>query len=285
MVNTSFGQRVSATLTKEKIVIGEQTILEINVEGVTADMIQIDFVFPDTANHLEVLDHKREPGGHSVLIYTATITSFDSGYWELPPMEMILTDQRKLSTERIGLSVVPVDVSHLVDYHDIKDILELKPANNWWIIAAIMVLALTSLFGFLWFMNRKQPEIKQAIPVTAIPGLYNELVKKIRVWSTMDLGEKKVVMQVFEESTLSVRQFSDVAWQQNSRHFTTGEYILNAKGKMPDAELETRFFQYLRLADAVKFAKYLPPTGESKEIFPLLEQVAGELFNQAKSLR
>ncbi|MCE3282610.1 MAG: hypothetical protein K0Q66_1347, partial [Chitinophagaceae bacterium] len=115
MVNTSFGQRVSATLTKEKIVIGEQTILEINVEGVTADMIQIDFVFPDTANHLEVLDHKREPGGHSVLIYTATITSFDSGYWELPPMEMILTDQRKLSTERIGLSVVPVDVSHLVD--------------------------------------------------------------------------------------------------------------------------------------------------------------------------
>jgi hypothetical protein len=101
----------------------------------------------------------------------------------------------------------------------------------------------------------------------------------------MDLGEKTVVMQVFEESTLSVRQFSDVAWQQNSRHFTTGEYILNAKGKMPDAELETRFFQYLRLADAVKFAKYLPPTGESKEIFPLLEQVAGELFNQAKSLR
>jgi hypothetical protein len=40
--------------------------------------------------------------------------------------------------------------------------------------------------------------------------------------------------------------------------------MTEVKGRISSAEEQTKYFQFLRLADAVKFAKYLPPVEESK---------------------
>jgi hypothetical protein len=90
------------------------------------------------------------------------------------------------------------------------------------------------------------------------------------------------VVNLFKEVSQSSRSFIDAAYQKNNTHLTTGEYMLQLKGKLPDAETENNYFQFLRLADAVKFAKYIPPGTETKEIFPMLRRVIEQVYHQNK---
>lgn len=276
-------QQVSTLLSKDKIVLGEQIFLQIKVEGITKASIKQDFPFPDSVNHIEILSDTVQTINSSTLIYELSLTSFDSGYWQLPVFEMVLHDNRKLATEPLGITVMPVDVSTLADYHDIKDILEVNPENNWWIIAVIIVLALISLFAFLWFHNNKPADKETALPVANIDVLYNHLIQEISELEKKDFTEKTSVVNIYKESSNAIRTFIDKVYQQNTLHLTTGEYMLKIKGKLPDAATENTYFQFLRLSDAVKFAKYLPPVEETKAIFPALRNIAEELYQQNKA--
>jgi hypothetical protein len=150
--NVLWCQKVSTILSKDKIVIGEQITLKIEVEGVAGNSVVKDFSFPDTVNHIEILSDSIDSDGPSY-IHTLTLTSFDSGFWQFPSFELLLADNRKVITEPLNISVLPVDVSNMADYHDIKDILDIKAENNWWIIASVVALGLLSLFAFLWFVT------------------------------------------------------------------------------------------------------------------------------------
>jgi len=279
----SSGQQVSTIISKNKIVLGEQISLQIKVEGISQASIKNDFVFPDTINHIEILSDSTQTISNSTIIYNLTLTSFDSGYWQLPAFEMVLMDNRKLITEPVGINVMPVDVSTLIDYHDIKDILEVNPENNWWIIAIIIALALISLFAFLWFHNNATTSPETNIPAANIDTLYNQFIQQLAELEVKDVTEKNSVMHIYKESANAIRIFIDKMYQQNTLHLTTGEYMLRIKGKFPVVTTEQSYFQLLRLCDAVKFAKYLPPEDETKGIFPVLRNIAGEIYQQNKA--
>ena len=69
----SFSQKISTIISKEKIVIGEQLTLRIEVEGITSNDVQQDFSFPDTVHHLEILSDSIDGNGPD-FIHTLTIT-------------------------------------------------------------------------------------------------------------------------------------------------------------------------------------------------------------------
>lgn len=280
---TAFSQKVSTLISKDKIVLGEQLFVKIRIEGITPAQVQQDFSFPDTLNHLEIISDSIEEADNSTIIHTLRITSFDSGYWELPSFKMVLTDQRILSTQPVNITVMPVDISDMQDYHEIKDIIEVTPENNWWIIASIVALALISLFSMLWFMNGKA-SIPEATKVTAagLQQLYNSTIQQLDSLQPTDITRREEVIRLFAETAQLVRNFIDASHQQDTTHLTTGEYMLKEKGKLPDADTETSYFQFLRLADAVKFAKYFPPVEETNAIFPILRNVVTEVFHQVK---
>ena len=275
-------QKVATIASKHKIVIGEQISVIIKVDGLPDNSIQQDFVFPDTVNHIEILSHKTEPAGQSAVVHHLAITSFDSGQWRLPAFQMTLTDNRKLFSEPLDFNVVPVDVAHMHDYHDIKDILEVLPQNNWIIVALVVLLALTSLFALLWFItSRVSPEVG----VTGMPDLqqrYDELIQRLTLLGEIDTGDKKAVRHFFIETSSGVRAFSELALQRRSAHYTTDEYMLEAKGALQDETLERSYFQFLRLADAVKFARYDPPPEEIVGLIPLLKNVVSRFFTIKK---
>jgi hypothetical protein len=277
----SFSQKISTILDKDKIVIGEQINLKIVIEGIDENAVQKDFNFPDTINHLEILSDSIESEGSSY-IHTLTITSFDSGYWQFPSFELLLSDNRKLVTQAVDITVLPADISDMGDYHDIKDILENPVANNWWIVAAIVLVGLLSLFAFLWFVTNKVQE-QQEVAVTDLATLYHKVTKEISRLEAADIASPVSMLNVFKETTQITRAFIDTAYQFNTAHLTSGEYMLKMKGKLPDAETENNFFQFLRLADAVKFAKYAPPVDEVRSIFPMLRKVTEQVYGQNKS--
>jgi uncharacterized protein YozE (UPF0346 family) len=282
LANIATAQKISTVITKEKMVIGEQVTLKISVEGVTAKEVQQDFGFPDTLNHLEILSDSIDGEGPDY-IHTLTITSFDSGYWQFPSFALLLSGNRKVASLAVNITVLPVDISGMADYHDIKDILETETENNWWIVAAIVLLGLISLFAFLWFVTNKMEQQEKLIPASDLSGLYDQLVKRLKDLENRDISGREATSDLFRGTSQDTRSFIDAAYQQHTAHLTTGEYMLTMKSKLPGTETGNDYFQFLRLADAVKFAKYNPPATEIILIFPILRKIIDEVYQQNKS--
>src|SRR5579875_330902 len=78
LVSSSFSQSVSATIDRDKIVLGEQITLELKAEGINPQTAPVTkwFAIPDTANHIEVI--KRSPIDtltvNGTLSYMQTVT-------------------------------------------------------------------------------------------------------------------------------------------------------------------------------------------------------------------
>lgn len=280
--NFLFAQKISTILSKDKIIIGEQISVVIKIDDVAANQVQQDFNFPDTVNHLEILSDSVDSDGPAY-IHTLTITSFDSGYWQFPSYEVILSGGQRLVSEPLNIAVLPVDVSNLADYHDIKDILDVKAGNNWWIVSGIVLLGLLSLFVFLWFVTNKSKSGETILQSGDLTQLYSALIKKIQTLEKNDLSDRASVVYLYKELSQSIRLFIDAAYRQNTLHLTSGEHMLKMKGKFPDAGSENNYFQLLRLADAVKFAKYIPPADETRSEFPLLYSIIEQVYQQNKS--
>jgi hypothetical protein len=281
----TYGQKVSTILSKEKIVLGEQITLQIKVEGITPGDIQQNFSFPDTVNHIEILKDSMEQVNSSTMLHTLTLTSFDSGYWQIPSFKMLLSNQKTLSSEPVDIAVLPVDVSNMQDYHDIKDILEMKEENNWWVIASIVLTGLISLFAVLWFMNtRPITTARKTISPAGLREEYDFIIKRLTELGESDLSARERVFGLFNETSQSTRKFIDAVHVEDTAHLTTGEYMLKLKGRFPDVETENKYFQFLRLADAVKFAKYFPPDEETRSSLPLLKTIVTSVYQQTKQV-
>lgn len=131
-------QKIAAALDREKILLGEQVTLQLKLEELNPAAVSCAawFSLADTANHIEVV--KREPidtvnlNGTITYVQRITITSFDSGKWVLPALQVSVEDKQTgkqtiLTATPLSLEVLPVDISNLKNYHDIKDIIEVKP--------------------------------------------------------------------------------------------------------------------------------------------------------------
>ena len=268
---SSFSQRVSATIDREKVLIGEQLELLLKVEDIDRKKTDILkwFSLPDTFNHMEVVT--RFPIDTIKLdesftyIQKIKLTSFDSGYWAFPDMNIVLNNQQSIAALPISVAVLPVDVSNMVDYHDIKDIVEVDLKNDWRIIIGIAVLALIALFGLLWVLSKK----KEAKVVTAKKvGNLNPYD-----WALQQLGEllqknllEKNQHKLFYTALINIcRVYSDTQLRVDTSTKTTEEYLLSMKGMVGTKPTQIKYFQLLRLADAVKFAKFIPSKEENNE--------------------
>jgi hypothetical protein len=151
----SFSQVIRAEVDRDKILIGEQIQLKLTVEN--ARMITSWFNIPDTINHIEVVERNKIDtlDVNDVVTYQQiiTLTSFDSGRWEFPALSVKGVNQ---STPPIQIDVLPVDVSHLQDYHDIKDIEEAQAESSTAIIIILAIITLLSILILIWLYRRKK---------------------------------------------------------------------------------------------------------------------------------
>lgn len=281
-ISNADAQKVLNLLSKGKILIGEQIIFTVKVQGITKGGIRDDFHFPDTVNHIEFLsDSAQEISGDYV--HTLTLTCFDSGTFQIPSFRMQLDDGRILTTNTLNITVLPVDVSGLQDYHDIKDILEVPLENDWWVVASLVITAVLSLFIVLWVMSPAPATPTVAIPVAGLTDAYRKLTEALKALQQVDTATVDGKKHLTTESLRLVRAFIDLATGNDTAHLTTGEYMIFYKSKLPDVQTESRFYQWQRFADAVKFAQYEPPADELAQVLPDMQHTADAVYHQMKS--
>jgi len=269
---TTHAQKVSATVNREKILIGEQVELQLKAENIDRDKVDIAawFNVPDTFNHLEVvsrlpIDTIQLSNGFTY-IQKINLTSFDSGFWVLPQLNILLNNKQSLITQPLTITVLPVDVSTMKDYHDIKDILEVNPQNDWRIIIGIAVLALISIFGLLWVLSkRKEAKVVKQKKMSSSINPYLFALQQLEELQKRNLLQSNQHKLYYTELISICRNFSDTQLDINSSTRTTDEYLLLMKGRIGNETMQVKYFQLLRLVDAVKFAKFIPSQEENDE--------------------
>ena len=96
-----------------------------------------------------------------------------------------------------------------------------------------------------------------------------------------DLPAKGLVKQFYQRMTDISRQYFYRQLKHSAIHQTTDEWIFSLQDLPLDNQMKTAFFQFIRLADTVKFAKYLPPSEEHENSL----QTAAGMFKNIAALR
>ena len=263
-----FSQTISSSVDRNKILIGEKIILTIKVEDAKPQNAIAQWInLPDTINHFEVVDRGKIDtiSVDGIINYQQiiNITSFDSGQWQIPALDVQLASvSQTLSTSPIIIDVLPVDVSQLKDYHDVKEILEVQDESSRLIIIILIIVTLLAIAIVIWLLRRKKKQTTTSShPIDNRQPLEWALAE-INKLQLENLPNQGLVKQFYQRLTDISRQYFYRQLRQSAIHQTTEEWMLTLQDMQVDNETKTAFFQFLRLADIVKFAKYIPPADE-----------------------
>jgi len=254
------GSTIKASVDKNKILIGEP--LQLTVEAYyPAGSNRLETI--DTIEHFELLetpvtDSSEEGGGLRIkAIYK--LTSFDSGHWVIPSFSISET----IKTDTIPIDIVFSDFDPNQEYHDIKDIVEVKvpeKKNEWWwyAISGALLLAL-----IIWLLKKKKP-LPVAAP-KAISGInpYEEAMQQLELLNRDKPAAKLYHSRLADIFRLYIFRKKGVLSLQK----TTDDLVIQLKGLGLEKEQFDKLSQALRLGDFVKFAKYLPAEEDDQRSF------------------
>ena len=269
-----YAQRMSAVIDREKILLGEQAIVSLKVEDVNPATQSLQwFSVPDSANHLEVIKKEKidtiDINGLKTYLQKITITSFDSGRWalQMTPAQIKENNTGKnisLATDSLYLSVLPVDVSSLKDYHDIKEVIDVEVKDyTWWIVGGAIILA--AILGYIIYriLKNRKPLPKVQKPVIKGPPL-EWAMEQIALLEKENLPAQHKEKEFYSRLDEICRIYMDEKAGTNTLHSTADEVMLIAKLYLPEENKRTDFYQLLRLMSAVKFAKYIPSSTQNE---------------------
>ena len=277
---SSFAQQieVNSTIDSNSILIGQQAHINLNV---TYDVKEgaVNIVFPtiyDTINEFVEIVNKSLidtviPDKENPTVFTQsqqiTITSFDSGYYAIPPFKFIV-NKDTFETEPLLLEVQTVAVDTAQAIFDIKAPLE-EPFNfmdwlkeNWiWIVGTLGLLILIALI-IIYFKNKKpvekEVEAKPEIPIHVLALEKLESIKRQKLW------QDGKVKQYHSEISETLRNYIEERFFVNALEETTNEIMHGLRLQSIDSLTMNKLNQTLVLADLVKFAKEQPTPAENE---------------------
>jgi hypothetical protein len=261
----TYAQTISARVDRDKIMIGEKILLTIEVQGVRAQNNLGWINLPDTVNHFEVVERGKidtiEVNGAVNYQQVINITSFDSGRWDIPALNV--QGGSALTTTPITIDVLPVDVSQLKDYNDIKEIVEVQDEKSNLIIIILIIVTLIALAIVIWLTRRKRKVVEKDFETEGNLKPLDWALAELSKLEGEDLIYKGLVKQFYQRLTDISRQYFYRQLRHSAIHQTTDEWMFSLQDMPIDNQVKTTFFQFMRLADTVKFAKFVPPSEEN----------------------
>lgn len=220
----------------------------------------------------EEVDTTSIDGGYLRVMQEFTITSFDSGYYTIPPIPFKFiprgdTAEYLLQSLPVQLQVDSPDVDLASDIKPIKPPLEapftLDEALPY--LGGLVLLAAIALGIIYYLKKRKKAEPiftsrwKPSVPahVQALDNL--EALKMKKLWQSGRIKE------YHSELTEIVRWYIEERFRVAALEMTTGEIMSGLKRTDAPKEAAAKLEETLVLADLVKFAKEKPLPEENEK--------------------
>ena len=265
-VSLQLSAQVKTSVDTTKIKIGGEVVYKIEVETDSTKQV----VFPESQTFLpfEVIEFYNtdtvKKNDKFQLIKTYGLTSFDSGWYQIPQQKILINEQAFFSDSLyVYIQDVIVDTTKQKLY-DIKPIIEVeKPKKNWW-PTIIIILAALAIIAFLiyWFVWRKKP-LTEAERIAQLPPFERAKAELKNLENSRYLIEDKS-KEYYSELTRIIRSFIDEKVYDKALESTTAELIerLELLSEANEFSLKkdiiTQIDTIFKRADLAKFAKQQP---------------------------
>lgn len=283
----SSAQKLTVSANKIKVEIGEPVEVTYQLNNFDAKFYNIKYWknLSDTFNHLELLQISTTDTFSNnqflKIVQKYQVTGFEAGNWQIPSIKIAIENKQTkvvdtITTINLALQVIAADASALKDFNDIKPIEEVEANTNWFLIGSIIIALLIFAIAIIVFNRKRKPIIKPVVVDN------NTLLKTLQAIDTLvskQLIQQQQHKQFYVELIDICRQFSDTILHQQTKSATTDEYMLQVKGWIGAETIQTKYFQLLRLADVVKFAKYIPTDAMNESSITTAKELVNTLFH------
>ncbi len=212
-----------------------------------------------------------------------TLTSFELGEQELPPIEIpvvgpdgtvqaLFTDPYRIGVESVGLD----------ESGDIREIRgPLTIARNWWALVPWLLLAAAAGAGALYMRRRMQARpvaeiVKPKTPPRPHHLVALEALDELERSSLLERGQVKTWHVRVSEI---IRTYVEGQLEVPALEMTTGEVVAGLRKAALGSRITDTFHTFLVRCDLVKFAKLRPGAEASREVLSvarsLVEMTSG----------
>lgn len=259
--------QAEAKIDSLQLFIGQQTDLTLSV---TYDATQ-KLVMPDIklgqelVPNIEVVSVGKpdtavlNDGKRLTVSQTYTITPWDSSFYYLPPMQ-VMVDSQTYESNSLALKVYTVDIDtlHLDQFFPPNGIMELTFSWEEWQLVALglwLLLLMAACIGLLFYhVKHGKPIVrfvrrKKKLPPHQVAMDEIERIKSERKWAEEDSKEYYTLL------TDTLRNYIRDRYGFNAMEMTSSEIIERLISENNEEALD-ELREIFRTADLVKFAKY-----------------------------
>lgn len=273
---------VKASVDRDKILIGEPVILTLDVRTPLGQ--QVTWFGLDSLPHFEFIEKGKIDTTESVdgkkWLQQVIITSYDSGYWQVPMLEIKVGDKTYFS-DSVGITVTytPDDLSQ--EYRDIKEIEEV-PAEGIgyipWVIGGATLIAI-GVIVFLFMRKKKTVTTPQAPVIKLTP--YDEAMKAIEELRKSSLTSQEEVKIYYTKLNDVLRVFIMRKLNIATLEKTNDELVVELRKQRFQEDHFRELTFALQVADYVKFARYQPGTEDNEKNLTTIQSAIKTLNNIA----
>jgi len=269
---------VKAELDSQQILIGDQINLDLTVEFTHETPIAWP-AFTDTiTGQLEIVqssipDTSKKETGETVIHQRLVITSFDTGFIILPPIDFIFNSDssQMLSTEAQLIFVSDIPVEMEADIKEIKEPYDVP--FNWkkWLIYGLIILVVLGLIIAAILLIRKRQ--RKPVEVLARPKpkrpAHEIALEKLEELRHKKLWQNEQTKQFYIELSDITREYIEFRFDVLALEMTTDETIWALKRDGMEELQIAPLKKLLQMADLAKFAKYKPVANENEQCFDI----------------
>ena len=276
------GQNVNVTSSfdSSRIFIGDQIKFIITVDQPSDLRLRLPFFKDTLCKNIEILsgpvvDSSSIQNGRIKIIERYLITSFDSGYYQVPPvfaemknengLKRFYSDYSQLEVMRV--KIAPADTT-LKIYDIIKPYrapVTLGEVLPWVLIVALIIALVWTAIRFIRKLKKSKTAVEAVIdpdPAHVIAFRELEKLREEKLW------QKGEIKNYYTKLTEILRQYLENRFRVFSLELTTSETLMallkvGFKKDVSYNQLKT----VLNGADLVKFAKYSPEPSENESHF------------------
>lgn len=272
---------VKASADRESILIGET--VRINLEARLPLGETLVWKIPDSLAHFEWVAKGNPETTEAVdgkkIVQVLSLTSYDSGYWVIPPIK-ILVKGKSYVTDTVGVKVVYIPQNPTDDYRDIKPIVEVEASTKLdkkWIILGVMTVL--GIIAIILLLRKKKGPAKD---IASVPKLtpYEAAMKSLENLRKKLPTEAEQMKPFYTELNEVLRVYLSGSRNWPSSQKTTEEMIHYLKTLGLSQEAILPLFQTLRMANFVKFARYLPAKEDHLQNIDEIEKAIVSLNRQ-----
>ena len=209
------------------------------------------------------------PNDQKLLVRELVITSFDTGYWAIPPLKLTVNGTSQETTPLL-IYVKGIPVGTPASLHDIHDVIDVPFhfgywfLENWYWFAFIGAILLLALIVLRYLKNRKPAEA--AAPVAIEVAIHERYLQELRVLEGKRLWQAGSHKEYQSSLTDLLRGYIEERYNIPALERTTDGLIHELKVSPLDRDQQNQLANVLRLADMVKFAKALPAPAENEQM-------------------